>query len=1578
MYSIFIAFLSFVSLFGNPVVDTTAPTVVLSHDSSTTSVSNGEVITITAAFSEAMLASPTISISGEQASEVPMSATASSAIWTYNWTVSSTVSTDVSVTVSGTDVTGNPYQGSDSIVFSIQVCNLSVGLFSSVTADTFCAGDDVIFTAESNASSVTYSFSVNGVLYSSSTIASFTATSGMLLGNDVVTVEASSHDGCSATNSLTMTMNSTIAGGVFAQTASGQNFICSGELNPTIIVTNTHSSYTSTNSLNVTGTLGTSSITSTQNLPQGTFTYQWQISDDGETFSDIAGATNDALAPTSAITTLTYFRRVTRSTLNGVVCTTNSNAVSVSVSPESLVLLTYSTSDDGIYSSGNLENILLCEGQTVDLMAVTSGVTVTYKINGVIVQGPSTTTTFTATSLTNGDQVSVEVIGASSGCPTESDPLTVIVSAAPEVTLTSSAPNNTFCVDSVDDLVFTATTNDTSPTYEFRINGLAIQNSEQATFTPTGYSLLSGDEVFVKVSSPNGCSFTTSLEMIGIGESAGYAMVAGQNYFVCAGELNPTIVVTDTFSSNISSTFNSSTTTSTQGQSQGSLSYQWQVSNDNETFTNIVGATGESLAPTTAITTVTYFRRATNASLNGVVCSTTTNAVMVGVSPDGFALLYSLNNFNPSGGPTQGATATLVVCEGQPIELAASGGATFTFKVNGVVVQGPSAASTFTGTSLVNGDQVSVEVDGGFSGCPSESDPLTVVVSPTPGIGLFSSVANNTICPGDDVTFTAESDLSSATYSFFINGALYSASANTSFTAMGSMFTGNDIVSVEVSSDAGCSATASISMSVNDAGNLGSAGYAMVAGQNYFVCAGELNPTIVVTDTFNSSTTTSTQGQSQGSLSYQWQVSNDNETFTDIVGATGESLVPTTAITTVTYFRRATNASLNGVVCSTTTNAVMVGVSPDGFALLYSPNNFNPSGGPTQGATATLAVCEGQPIELAASGGATFTFKVNGVVVQGPSATSTFTGTSLANGDQVSVEVDGGFSGCPSESDPLTIVRTSPAAVGLFSSATNNTLCAGDIVSFTADSSSSESLYTFYVNGLVISGPSQTSSITDNQGLTGNGDVVLVEVTTPGGCSTMASITLSVNGVSGGYGATSSLTLCEGEILPEPIGIIGAQTSGAGSFQWQSSSNNVSFTDIVGATSANYTAESAVVSDTYLRRITISTQNGVSCEAVSEPIAIVVDRSIYCNFEDSDFDGVANEDDLCPDTPLDTPVDENGCSAEQLDSDLDGVLNEVDLCPDTPLGVPVNEEGCSEAEVQEKIENGDDDGDGVINILDRCPETPEGAEVDESGCTPEESEAIAQGDEDKDGVINENDVCPDTELGVRVNELGCPLSDYDSDFDGVSDDIDVCPDTEIGAEVDEKGCAAAQIEVDLDLDGVPNEEDFCPDTPLGEEVDEKGCSKAQIDADTDLDGVPNELDICPGTPLEEQADENGCSEGQRDDDGDGVPNFIDRCPDTAQGAEIDENGCSALQLDGDDDGDGVLNSVDVCPNTPEGALIDANGCAYKAPKIFKQSFERIENARDDETGEISILLGRIINRRHQCRLNDNRRNYLNH
>ena len=69
--------------------------------------------------------------------------------------------------------------------------------------------------------------------------------------------------------------------------------------------------------------------------------------------------------------------------------------------------------------------------------------------------------------------------------------------------------------------------------------------------------------------------------------------------------------------------------------------------------------------------------------------------------------------------------------------------------------------------------------------------------------------------------------------------------------------------------------------------------------------------------------------------------------------------------------------------------------------------------------------------------------------------------------------------------------------------------------------------------------------------------------------------------------------------------------------------------------------------------------------------------------------------------PALAPVDGN--------DDKDGVLNSKDRCPNTPLGTKVDSNGC-------KID-GDDDKDGVLNSKDRCPNTPFGNVVDEEGCT---------------------------------------------------------------------------------------------------------------------------------------------------------------------------------------------------------------------------------------------------------------------
>ena len=180
------------------------------------------------------------------------------------------------------------------------------------------------------------------------------------------------------------------------------------------------------------------------------------------------------------------------------------------------------------------------------------------------------------------------------------------------------------------------------------------------------------------------------------------------------------------------------------------------------------------------------------------------------------------------------------------------------------------------------------------------------------------------------------------------------------------------------------------------------------------------------------------------------------------------------------------------------------------------------------------------------------------------------------------------------------------------------------------------------------------------------------------------------------------------------------------------------------------------------------------------------------------------------------------------DSDHDGVPDNKDLCPNTPLGATVDATGCPH----------DADGDGVYDGIDKCPNTPAGAKVDAVGCPI---------DSDHDGVPDGIDQCPDTPAGVTVDAKGCPL---DADGDGVPDYLDKCPNTPPGVTVDAKGCP-----LDADGDGVPDYLDKCPNTPPGTPVDATGCPMTR---DSDGDGVPDNIDRCPNTPPRTPVDAFGC------------------------------------------------------------------------------------------------------------------------
>lgn len=189
---------------------------------------------------------------------------------------------------------------------------------------------------------------------------------------------------------------------------------------------------------------------------------------------------------------------------------------------------------------------------------------------------------------------------------------------------------------------------------------------------------------------------------------------------------------------------------------------------------------------------------------------------------------------------------------------------------------------------------------------------------------------------------------------------------------------------------------------------------------------------------------------------------------------------------------------------------------------------------------------------------------------------------------------------------------------------------------------------------------------------------------------------------------------------------------------------------------------------------------------------------------DTDGDGVADEDDSCPDEA--GPARSAGCP----DSDGDGIPDAGDACPDQ-VGVP-EAEGCP------SVTDADRDGDGVADAADACPDEP--GPPQHEGCP-------RPADLDGDGVDDELDACPGEPGVVGLN--GCP----DQDGDGISDRDDDCP-TQPGPP-EHGGCP------DSDGDGVRDPDDLRPHEPGLPEDFGAPDTGAQ---DSDGDGIPDDIDRC--------------------------------------------------------------------------------------------------------------------------------------
>ncbi|MFL2976497.1 MAG: thrombospondin type 3 repeat-containing protein [Candidatus Thalassarchaeaceae archaeon] len=381
-------------------------------------------------------------------------------------------------------------------------------------------------------------------------------------------------------------------------------------------------------------------------------------------------------------------------------------------------------------------------------------------------------------------------------------------------------------------------------------------------------------------------------------------------------------------------------------------------------------------------------------------------------------------------------------------------------------------------------------------------------------------------------------------------------------------------------------------------------------------------------------------------------------------------------------------------------------------------------------------------------------------------------------------------------------------------------------------------------------------------------------------------------------------------------------------------------------------------------------------------------------FFDDDWDGVWNEDDLCPNTSANATVDIDGCDATQRDSDGDGYVDASDAFPfdatqwsdgdgdgfgDNPSGnnpdaFPTDSSQWSDGDGDGYGDNPsgnnsdafptdpneweDSDGDGYGDNGDFMPNDPsQWIDSDEDGygdnSTGTDGDAFPEdstqwSDQDGDGY-------GDNPQGTTPDEFPNDPNEWvDTDGDGYGDNGDFMP-NDPSQWIDSDGDGYGDNLSGTNPDVFPNDGtqwsdsdgDGYGDNPQGNLADAFPNDSSQW-SDVDSDGygdnqTGNYPDNCPNTPVNARpVDSNGCHESELDTDEDGVTDDIDLCPQTPDSETADSNGCSPSQRDTDNDG--VTDDLDDCPQTPNGESVNSVGCGESQ---LDDDLDGVMNDRDN-------------------------------
>lgn len=197
---------------------------------------------------------------------------------------------------------------------------------------------------------------------------------------------------------------------------------------------------------------------------------------------------------------------------------------------------------------------------------------------------------------------------------------------------------------------------------------------------------------------------------------------------------------------------------------------------------------------------------------------------------------------------------------------------------------------------------------------------------------------------------------------------------------------------------------------------------------------------------------------------------------------------------------------------------------------------------------------------------------------------------------------------------PFTIKVVDPLQVLTAS----KTICSGDSPNLQLISSESSASFTWFVKskstnvtltGSTSGSNNSISHIVSNTSSSTQGTIVYSVTPATNSClGVPKDITITVQPQINAGGIAIDQVICMGG---DPA-LLTQTSAGSGfgsqSFQWQTSSDNASYTNVAGATSSSFDPPAGIMNKTYFKRLSVSSQNGISCNASSNVVTININE----------------------------------------------------------------------------------------------------------------------------------------------------------------------------------------------------------------------------------------------------------------------------------------------------------------------------------------------------------------------------------